>query len=134
MSPASALPAGFCFTESPAAFRDDTAIVVRLPKGIRSKQKLLNVLAGRLRFPRYFGHNWDALEDCLRDLSWLPGGRPVIIVQEDLPFGERSENRRTYVAILRSAAQSALPDGRVLSIVWPAAMRDQVSPPAIDLR
>jgi RNAse (barnase) inhibitor barstar len=130
MSPASALPAGFCFTESPAAFRDDTAIVVRLPKGIRSKQKLLNVLADKLQFPHYFGNNWDALEECLGDLSWLPGGQPVVIVHEDLPFGERSENRRIYVAILRSAAESAQAGGRVLSIVWPTALRDEISPTA----
>src|SRR5689334_13062227 len=120
------LPGGFCFADSPAAFQDEAAIVIRLPKGIRSKQKLLKVLADKLHFPRYFGHNWDALEECLRDLSWLPAGRPVVIVHQDLPFGEQSESRRTYLAILRNAAQSAQGEGRLLSIVWPEALRDQI--------
>ena len=25
-----------------------------------------------LRFPEWFGHNWDALTDCLLDMGWLP--------------------------------------------------------------
>jgi hypothetical protein len=32
-----------------------------------------------LAFPAWFGHNWDALADCLADLSWLPGRGHVVI-------------------------------------------------------
>lgn len=41
-------------------------------KGLRSRDKLLKQLARSLRFPATFGGNWDALADCLQDLSWLP--------------------------------------------------------------
>lgn len=41
-------------------------------KGIRSRGKLLKTLARSLGFPATFGGNWDALADCLQDLSWLP--------------------------------------------------------------
>ncbi|MFD9036316.1 barstar family protein [Streptomyces sp. NPDC059567] len=34
-----------------------------------------------LRLPDYFGWNWDALSDCLRDLTWLPADRYVPIVE-----------------------------------------------------
>jgi hypothetical protein len=97
-----ALP--FQLVDDPAAFRDEAALVVRIPAGIRSKQKLLGFLADRLRFPGYFGWNWDALEECLNDLSWLGGEQRVAIVHEGLPFGAGGEHRRTYLQILAGAA------------------------------
>src|SRR5687767_14416178 len=95
--PFPALPRGFAFVESPAQFGDPATLIVRLPRGIRSKQTLLAVLADKLRFPGYFGWNWDALEECLGDLAWLPPDRPIAIVHEDLPFSPRSDNRATYL-------------------------------------
>ena len=48
------------------------------------------VLARKLHFPAYFGHNWDALDECLRYLSWNgPQGR-IVIVHEGLPFAPTS--------------------------------------------
>lgn len=32
-----------------------------------------------LRFPGWFGRNWDAFADCLSDLSWLPAGGHVVL-------------------------------------------------------
>lgn len=130
MPPFPPLPRAFVFVESPAEFRDEAAVVARLPAGIRSKKKLFDCLADKLSFPSYFGHNWDALEECLRDLSWLPTGKAVAIVHEDLPFGPRSDNRHTYIGVLRAAAEAAAASGRSLSIVLPAALRDQFSPAA----
>jgi hypothetical protein len=34
------------------------------------KSALLERIARTLAFPSWFGGNWDALEDCLTDLSW----------------------------------------------------------------
>ena len=39
---------------------------------VASKSDFLQACAEALGFPSYFGHNWDALEDSLRDLSWAP--------------------------------------------------------------
>lgn len=46
--------------------------------GCRTKADLLARIAVALRFPPWFGHNWDALSDCLTDLSWLPASAYVI--------------------------------------------------------
>lgn len=46
--------------------------------GCTTKAELLARLAAALHFPDWFGHNWDALADCLTDLSWLPAERYAI--------------------------------------------------------
>ena len=96
------------FLENPAEFKDPASVVVRIPAGLRSKQKLFTVLADKLRFPAYFGWNWDALEECLRDLSWLPPEMGIAIVHDGLPFGSGGQNRGIYLAVLRSALMDVL--------------------------
>jgi len=48
--------------------------------GVDDKQALLARLAQSLGFPEWFGGNWDALEDCLCDLSWRPGDGHVFVL------------------------------------------------------
>ena len=91
-------------------------LVVWIPCTVRSKEKLFGLLSKALRFPNYFGGNWDALEECLRDLSWLPDNASITIVHERLPFGE-GENRQIYLEILQSASHRT--DGRSLQIILP---------------
>ncbi|MEV8534052.1 barstar family protein [Streptomyces sp. NPDC051211] len=47
--------------------------VVRLDlDGVRTKARLMDACAEAFALPEWFGRNWDALADCLTDLSWLP--------------------------------------------------------------
>ena len=46
----------------------------------RGKSGLLNQIATALRFPSHFGKNWDAVNDCLSDLSWIDGKGWVLIL------------------------------------------------------
>lgn len=39
---------------------------------IASKQEFLRACAEAMALPSYFGHNWDALEECLADLPSAP--------------------------------------------------------------
>ena len=48
--------------------------------GAPHKEALLERLAQALGFPAWFGGNWDALEDCLTDLSWRAGSGHVILI------------------------------------------------------
>jgi hypothetical protein len=43
------------------------------------KEAMLASIAHSLGFPDWFGGNWDALEDCLTDLSWRGDGARVFL-------------------------------------------------------
>lgn len=49
-------------------------------EGVGDKAGLMERCAGALGLPEWFGHNWDALADCLTDLSWCPGRRGRLLV------------------------------------------------------
>ncbi len=70
--------------------------------GAAGKEALLERVARSLEFPRWFGGNWDALEDCLTDLSWSKAGGHVLLIEGagELPGDERG----IFVDILASAA------------------------------
>jgi len=55
--------------------------------GARSKAELLARIATALRFPGWFGHNWDALSDSLSDLGWLPAGNMRVFILEGCSGG-----------------------------------------------
>lgn len=46
---------------------------------VRTKSQFLGLLSRSLAFPSWFGRNWDALEDCLTDLSWIE--QPGLVVR-----------------------------------------------------
>ena len=106
------------------------ALVAEVPAGITTKEALLDELYRRLRFPDYFGDNWDALEECIRDLSWLPAG-PVVIRHHDLPLAADVAGQKIYLSILRGAVEKerAVPGQRLrdLIVVFPSRTRDQVA-------
>lgn len=50
---------------------------------LHSKELLLAMLAKALTFPDYFDENWDALEECLSDMSWREGHISLLIDHAD---------------------------------------------------
>jgi RNAse (barnase) inhibitor barstar len=49
--------------------------------GVRDKNGLLKAIGAAMAFPDWFGHNWDALLDCLADLGWQPAEGYVVILE-----------------------------------------------------
>jgi hypothetical protein len=45
----------------------------------RDKASFLRAVAAACDFPDWFGSNWDALADCLSDLSWAPAPGYVLL-------------------------------------------------------
>ncbi|HRP35036.1 MAG TPA: barstar family protein [Gammaproteobacteria bacterium] len=69
------------------------------------KAALLERLADALAFPDWFGHNWDALADCLGDLSWLPASGYLLVLEDCRRFARRSPG--DYGILLEILADAA---------------------------
>lgn len=110
----------FEFVSDLTGFRAPGWIIVRLPGRLRRKQDLLQALATGLKFPSYFGFNWDALEECLCDLSWLDAEKGVVLLHEQIPLADR-EQRETYTEILHNA--QAAP-GVPLRVIFPRSAQE----------
>lgn len=93
----------FPFTDQAVAASPDSYVAL-LPAKIANKDELLRALYEHLRLPGYFGFNWDALSDCLRDFHWLQTPT-VVLVHADLPQLPPGE-RRTYLEVLAEAVDS----------------------------
>jgi RNAse (barnase) inhibitor barstar len=78
--------------------------VILIDRELRSKEDLLQELAEKARFPSYFGKNWDALYDCLNDLSWIEGSKLVLVQASSLDYLS-DHDIRTYLSILKEAAR-----------------------------
>jgi len=50
---------------------------------IGAKDELMGALAGALKFPDYFGRNWDAVAECLRDLPDRASGDGYVLFLHD---------------------------------------------------
>jgi hypothetical protein len=84
--------------------------------GVSDKEALMRHIAQALGFPRWFGGNWDALEDCLTDLSWSKAGGHVLLI--DGADGLPGDERGILVDILASAASSWAERGRPFFAVF----------------
>lgn len=74
---------------------------------IASKADLLHRCAEVMQFPDYFGGNWDALEDCLTDLEWLPArGYVLVYDQPEVLAMAAPEAWSTWIDILEFAVDA----------------------------
>ena len=87
----------FKFGSDKSALKYDD-LIVHISVNIASKAELLRTLSIGLNFPEYFGENWDALEECLRDLSWTNSKR-IVIFHEGIPMIE-PDQLQIYIQIL----------------------------------
>jgi RNAse (barnase) inhibitor barstar len=87
-----------------------TGLAAGLIRGesLRTREGVFTEFATAFGFPTYFGHNWDALGECLSDLSWLETERGIgIVIQSgEHAFGEDPSVLRHLVDVLHDAARS----------------------------
>lgn len=102
------------------------AHVALVPSGLEGRDALFRCLVRQLALPDYFGANWDAFEECLRDLSWIDSNR-VVLFHQELPALD-DDQLSTYLEILRDAVidwRRDVDDEFVVGL--PLSARDRVS-------
>ncbi|MEU9251981.1 barstar family protein [Streptomyces sp. NPDC048270] len=59
-----------------------------------------------LKFPDYFGWNWNAFYDCVRDLNWLSAEYRILVIESaESALSEDSEARGIFFGCLWRAGQ-----------------------------
>jgi RNAse (barnase) inhibitor barstar len=73
----------------------------------RTTAGLLTECARALAFPDYFGHNWDALEECLTDLEWLPAKGYILLFTDAAQVLPTDETEyETFLEVLCDAGEA----------------------------
>lgn len=100
------LPAGTTATalvKAPAGF----ALRVVHGKKCSTPAGLFTEFARALGFPDYFGHNWDAMEECLADLEWLPAkGYVLLLTDAQAVLADDEDEYETLLEILSDAGEA----------------------------
>ena len=87
-------------------------------KNITRKEQLMNHVATALHFPKHFGNNWDALEECLTDLEWVDADGYVIYYDQiDGLLGAHPDQFETLVEILRDSVAQWKEDGEAMIVL-----------------
>jgi len=59
-------------------------------RAIATQRDVFDAVSDAFLFPDYFGFNWDSLEECLRDLEWVPAKGYVLRVRGSTELWQRS--------------------------------------------
>lgn len=98
----------FAFASDITTLRTEDARVIGVPRNLSDKDALLTWYAKTLGFPEYFGANWDAFDECLRDLSWIKERR-LVLYHQDVPLEASPEDQKIYIEVLANAVRDWKP-------------------------
>ena len=69
------------------------------------KLATLREVSNKLYFPKYFGNNWDAFEECLNDLEWLGKNLYIILIKNvDSILKDQNTDFKILIEIIANAA------------------------------
>ena len=110
------------FEAVPPAHAADVFLAL-VPLGIARREDLFQSLAASLKFPDYFGHNWDALDECLNDLEWVAEKR-VVLFHADLPLAKAPADLKIYISCLSDAVgEWKSKASKKLAVIFPPALK-----------
>ncbi len=51
---------------------------------VKDKASFLKTAGAAMHFPDYYGKNWDAFEECIRDLAWVPTEQGYVLLYDQV--------------------------------------------------
>jgi RNAse (barnase) inhibitor barstar len=101
------LPAGDIATLVEVATERKFAVFRVNLAGCAETSEVLDRFQAELKFPDWFGGNWDALNDCLTDFSWREAVGYLLVIEKPGDFREAGDDDfDTLISILSEASAS----------------------------
>jgi hypothetical protein len=120
----------FCFIDKFEEIKtENSSYIVTLNDNISSEEELLNEYYVKLKFPAYFGFNWNALYDSLLNLENIKQEK-VVIYHHTLPL-LHIEDMKIYLDILKSSSGEWIgmdwcPNNQIINIYFNLKDYDRV--------
>lgn len=73
-------------------------------RDISIKESFLKKAAEAMKFPKYFGANWDAFDECITDLEWCPGQCYILGYDRHEVFAQAAPEQWQILLSILSAA------------------------------
>jgi len=75
-------------------------------KKCSTAKELFNEFGAALQFPYYFGENWDAFNDCITDLEWIPGNEYLLFIPNaEKVLANADRDFRIFIDLLHKAGK-----------------------------
>ena len=112
------------FLDNLKDYHSSDAFVAHLSE-VTGKDGLLKLMSLKLCFPAYFGFNWDALSECLKDFHWIKQ-KGIILVHDEIPHLEEKA-LEIYIQILVDALLDWKDDDEhYLEVLFPKSSETQI--------
>lgn len=73
---------------------------------VKNDPDLFEVVSASLGFPDYFGNNWDAMDECLSDMEWLPAdGYVLLLSSAEMLWKDATYTAGKLVSVWQAAAE-----------------------------
>lgn len=93
--------------------------------GATDRQTLFGRFSDAFGFPEWFGRNWDAMEDCLTDLSWRPDADRLVVIEGGAELLEHAPiEAEMLLEVLRASAAQWREAGPRFVALWLDAPRE----------
>jgi len=114
----------FLYLDDVEKYDPSNAYVAFISSDISNIKDLFKEYYKKLNFPGYFGHNWNALIDCLRDFEWMNQKR-ILIIHKALP-NLNSNDLKNYIEVLDIVLRDLNSRGNdyELVIIFPQSVKE----------